>query len=158
MRPTPHQVKKMNTGKINGTKTRGPAEKAGRAPAGSRVTLRVSERVANVLLNLILMIQDLTGEIADMNKDWEWQAAFQDAVTSLMRDVFGAEKCIYWDEYGIILPIVYGTKRAFLLLFNAGPYEGTYKIFTEGEEEYENILRQFEEYDLKTTPIFEVAE
>jgi len=147
----------MNTGKINGTKTRGPAEKAGRAPAGSRVTLRVSERVANVLLNLILMIQDLTGEIADMNKDWEWQAAFQSAVESVIRSVFDAEKCIYWDDYGIILPIKYGTKRAFLLLFNAGPYEGTYRIYAEGEEEYENILRQFEEYSLSTKPIMQVV-
>jgi len=148
----------MNAGKINGTKTRGPTGKVGRAPAGSRVTLRVSERVANVLLNLVLMIQDMVGEVADYNRDWEWQAAFQSAVESVIRSVFGAERCIYWDEYGIIVPIVYGTKRAFLLLFNAGPYEGTYRIYAEGEEEYENILRQFEEYDLKTTPIFEVAE
>jgi len=148
----------MNTGKINGTKTPGAPQQGAREPAGSGVTLRVSERVANVLLNLVLMIQDMVGEIADYNRDWEWQVAFQSAVESLMRDVFGVERCVYWDEYGIIVPIVYGTKRAFLLLFNAGPYEGTYRIYAEGEEEYENITRSFEEYDLKTTPILEVVE
>jgi len=148
----------MNAQNTTGNKTRGPTGKVGRVPAGSRVTPRVSERVANVLLNLILMIQDLTGEIADMNKDWEWQAAFQRSVESLMRDVFGAERCVYWDEYGIIVPIVYGTKRAFLLLFNAGPYEGTYRIYTEDTEEYQNIMRSFEEYSLSTKPIMQVVE
>jgi len=148
----------MNAGKINGTKTRGPTGKVGRAPAGSRVTLRVSERVANVLLNLVLMIQDMVGEIADYNRDWEWQAAFQQAVEDTIKAVFGAERCVYWDEYGIIVPIVYGTKRAFLLLFNAGPYEGTYRIYTEDTEEYQNIMRSFEEYSLSTKPIMQVVE
>jgi len=157
MRPTPHRVKKMNTGKINGNKTRDLPREGRLAPAGSRVTLRVSERVINVLLNLVLMIQDMVGEIADYNRDWEWQAAFQSAVESLMRDVFGAKRCVYWDEYGIIVPIKYGTKRAFLLLFNAGPWEGTYRIYDEDTEEYGNILRQFEEYSLNTTPIMEVV-
>jgi len=157
-RPTPHRVKNMNTGKINGTKTRDLPREGRLAPAGSRVTLRVTERVANVLLNLILMVQDMVGEVADMNKDWEWQDAFQRSVESLMRDVFGAERCIYWDEYGIIVPIKYGTKRAFLILFNAGPYEGTYRIFAEDTEEYQNIMRSFEEYSLSTKPIMQVVE
>jgi len=140
-----------------GVKTPGAPQQGAREPAGSGVTLRVSERVINVLLNIILMIQDLTGEIADTNKDWEWQAAFQQAVEDTIKAVFGAERCIYWDEYGIIVPIVYGTKRAFLLLFNAGPYEGTYRIYTEDTEEYGNIMHEFEEYDLNTTPIMEVV-
>jgi len=43
-RVTPHRVETMNTGKINGIKTPGAPQQGAREPAGSGVTLRVSER------------------------------------------------------------------------------------------------------------------
>jgi len=155
--PLGPEAENVSTPNTSGNKTPGLAQKARREPAGSGVTLRVTEDMINMLLDIILTIYDVASGLGRLNGNPEWWADYHKAVEGLFSSLFGGAKNIRWDEYGIIVPIKYEGVHAFLLLGTEGLLEGKYKLILEDTEEYKSIMHEFEEYGLSTKPIFEVV-
>jgi len=153
---TPNRVEPMSANATTGAKTPGTPQPGVRAPAGSGVTLRVGEGMLEALLDAILALFDLATELKRAGAD-RWQDGFQRAVEAMFEAMFGAKRSIYWDEYGVVVPAVVDGERAFIVLFNAGQWEGTYRIVFEGTDAYGEIAGSYRKYNLDATPLFEVS-